>query len=158
MAPFGAWPRFVRRASDPILLPLERSLVRQGRNPQEAPFWLMGIVVVGGIVLILVGRWIVATVVTMSGAVHTGPLGWLRFVLDLGFTLLTVAIVVRVIGSWIGWGRYRKGMRPFYAATDWLIEPIQKRLPPLGMGIDISPLVAYIVVLILRALVFSVLP
>lgn len=157
LAPFGAWPRMVRRASDPLLLPLERTLVRQGRNPQDASFWLMGLVVIGGILIILVGRWITGIVLTMAAATRSGPMGWLRFLLDLGFTLLSLAIIVRVIGSWVGFGRYRKGMRPFYLATDWLIEPIRQRLPPLGMGIDLSPLVAYIVVLIARALVFSVL-
>ena len=49
---FGAWARFVRRWSDPLLRPLERRLVRGGANPQDAPFWLVGIVVVGGLVLI----------------------------------------------------------------------------------------------------------
>ena len=45
-------------------------------------------------------------------------------------------------------------MRPFYLATDWLVEPIQRRLPPVGL-IDLSPLVAYVVVLVARALVFG---
>jgi uncharacterized protein YggT (Ycf19 family) len=157
IAPFGAWPRLVRRASDPVLQPLERTLVRQGRNPQDGPFWLMGIVVIAGIALIIVGRWIAGAILTMASATRSGPLGWLRFLLDLGFNLLLLSIIVRVIGSWVGFGRYRKGMRPFYLATDWLIEPIRKRLPQLGMGIDISPLIGYIVVLILRAIVFSLL-
>ena len=39
------------------------------------------------------------------------------------FTLLMAAILIRVIGSWLGIGPYRKWMRPVYALTDWLIEP-----------------------------------
>jgi YggT family protein len=35
-------------------------------------------------------------------------------------------------------------MRPFYALTDWLIEPIRRIVPPVGM-FDLSPLVALIV-------------
>ena len=52
ITPFGAWPRFVRRVSDPVLLPLERRVVRAGGNPQDAPLWLLGIVIVGGLLLL----------------------------------------------------------------------------------------------------------
>ena len=44
ITPFGAWPRFMRRASDPVLLPLERRVIRAGGSPQDAPLWLIGIV------------------------------------------------------------------------------------------------------------------
>ena len=40
--PFGAWPSLIRRASDPVLRPLERRVVRMGGNPQDAPLWLIG--------------------------------------------------------------------------------------------------------------------
>ena len=155
IGPFTAWANLVRRASDPVLRPLERMLVRQGRTPHEGPFWLVAIVVVAGIVLITVGRWVTGTLLTMAALAQSGPYGWVRFIFELGFNLLLLAIVVRVIGSWLGVGRYTKWMRPFYATTDWLVEPIRRRLPPFGM-MDLSPLVAYIVILIARALVSSV--
>jgi len=47
LEPFGGWARMVRRLSDPLLLPIERRLVRLGRSPQEAPFWLFGVVLIG---------------------------------------------------------------------------------------------------------------
>ena len=154
--PFTAWSNLVRRVSDPVLKPLERMLARQGRNPQEGAFWLVAIVVVAGIGMILVGRWITRTLLTMAALTESGPLGWVRFAFELGFNLLLVAIVIRVIGSWLGIGRHTRWMRPFYTATDWLVEPIRRRLPSFGI-MDLSPLVAYIVILIARALVFSVL-
>ena len=49
--PFGAWPRTVRRISEPLLLPLERRIIRAGGSPQDAPFWLLGIAVVGGLIV-----------------------------------------------------------------------------------------------------------
>ena len=36
------------RLSDPVLLPLERRIFRAGGNPQNAPLWLLGIVIGGG--------------------------------------------------------------------------------------------------------------
>lgn len=49
----------------------------------------------------------------------------------------------------MGVGRYNRWMRPFYSATDWLIEPIRRRLPPFG-AIDVSPVLAYLLLLLLR--------
>jgi YggT family protein len=42
------------------------------------------------------------------------------------------------------------------ALTDWLIEPIRRILPPLGM-IDFSPLVAWLVLSLVRSFVLSLL-
>src|SRR5690606_17710582 len=59
--PFGAWPRFVRRASDPVLAPIERRLVRMGRSPQDAPLWLLGLVILAGLLLLALVNWLIDT-------------------------------------------------------------------------------------------------
>lgn len=154
IAPFNPLVTAIRRLSDPVLRPLERTVVRQGRNPQEGPFWLLAIVIVAGIVLISIGRWLTGLILAMGALTHSGPAGWVRFLVELVSYLLIVAIVVRVIGTWIGVGRYTRWMRPIYLATDWLLEPIRRRLPAFGM-IDLSPLIAFILILLARAIVFS---
>jgi YggT family protein len=68
-----------------------------------------------------------------------------------------VALFVRVIVSWLGGLRYARWMRPIYLLTDWLVKPIQRHMPPFGM-LDLSPLVAYLVLMVLRWAVFQVLP
>ena len=40
--------------------------------------------------------------------------------------------------------------------TDWIVEPIRRILPPLGM-IDFSPMVAWLVLSLLRNFVLSLL-
>ena len=57
--PFGAWARFVRRLGDPVIRPLERRVVRLGGNPQDAPLWLIGLVVLGGLLLISLVHWLI---------------------------------------------------------------------------------------------------
>jgi len=49
---------------------------------------------------------------------------------DVGIaaSLLMLSIMIRVIGSWLGAGRYRRGMKPFYFLTDWIVEPIRRRV------------------------------
>src|SRR5918999_5750473 len=63
--PFGAWPRFVRRISDPVLLSLERRILRAGGNPQNAPLWLVGIVIAAGLLLVSLTDWLIGTASTM---------------------------------------------------------------------------------------------
>lgn len=156
LQPFGWWPRLVRRWSDPWLKPLERRAVRAGGSPQDAPLWLLGIVLLGGLFAIGATRWLVGAVAglrTMQGA----PAGaWLRLAITTATSLLMLAILIRVIASWLGAGRYNRWLRPCYWLTDWLIEPIRRRLPGFG-ALDLSPLVAYVLVLVLRSVLLGLL-
>src|SRR3989338_1021846 len=60
ISPFSGAARLIRSLTDPIINPMERWVHRRGGNPQHAPGWLLGIVVVGGILLITVAQWPVA--------------------------------------------------------------------------------------------------
>ena len=154
ITPFGAWPRFMRRASDPVLQPLERRILRAGGNPQDAPLWLVGVVIVGGLLLLSLVQWLVGFAVTLEILVQSGPRTWARFLVSGLFTLMMVALFVRVIASWFGVSPYRPWMRPVMVLTNWIIEPIRRILPPFGM-IDFSPLVAWLVLSLLRGFVLS---
>lgn len=152
IAAFGGWARFVRRWSDPVLRPIERKLVGAGGNPQHAPWWLLGVIVVGGLILISLLEWLFSLVLSTLFAVRSGPNATAALVINLVFSLLMFALMVRVFASWFGAGRYNKWIRWTYQLTDWLVEPLRRILPPLGM-FDISPIVAYFVLMLLRRLV-----
>src|SRR3954453_11895479 len=70
--PFGAWPRLVRRASDPVLQPLERRIVRSGGSPQDASLWLVGIVILGGLLLITLLHWLAGMIVSLRIVAYAG--------------------------------------------------------------------------------------
>jgi YggT family protein len=154
ITPFGAWPRFMRRASDPVLLPLERRIVRAGGSPQDAPLWLLGIVVAGGLLGLTLVHWLAGFVVTLGYLAESGPRVWARFLVSTLFSVLMIALFVRVIASWFGVSPYRPWMRLAMALTDWLIRPIRRILPPVGM-LDFSPLVAWLVLTLARGFVLS---
>jgi YggT family protein len=152
LQPFGAWPRFVRGWSDPILQPIERRLARGGGNPQSAPSWLVGLAVLGGLALISLVRWLMGFILGMI-SLASNPTGMLAPTLvSYTFSLLIGALMIRVIGSWFGIGPHNRVMRVFYVLTDWLVEPLQRVLPTMG-PFDISPLVAYFVLSFTRTLV-----
>lgn len=156
ITPFGAWPRFVRRASDPVLLPIERRIVRAGGSPQDAPLWLVGIVVAGGLLLLTLVHWLAGFTATLGAMAGAGSRAWIRFAVSGLFSLLMIALLVRVISSWFGVSPFRPWMRPVTLLTDWIIDPIRRILPPFGM-IDFSPLVAWLILSVVRGFVLSLL-
>jgi YggT family protein len=144
----------VRRVSDPVLLPLERRIVRAGGSPQDAPLWLVGVVIAGGLLLLTLVHWLAGFVATLDVLSASGPRAWARFLVSGLFSVLMIALLIRVISSWFGISPYRRWMRPVMALTDWIIDPIRRILPPLGM-LDLSPLVAWLVLTLVRGFVLS---
>ncbi|HEY4320185.1 MAG TPA: YggT family protein [Gemmatimonadales bacterium] len=139
---FGAWARFIRRCSDPLLLPVERRLVRAGANPQDAPIWLVGLTVVAGLVLIALVDWLLNFAVTLYQTAHGGSL--IPMLVHYIFAILELAIWVRVIASWLRPSPHALWVRVVHGLTDWIVEPLQRIIPPIGM-FDFSVLVAYLV-------------
>ena len=55
-----------------------------------------------------------------------------------------------MVASWFGIGAYDRRFRPIILVTEWLVAPIRRVLPPMGM-IDFSPLVAWLALVLLRS-------
>ena len=140
--PFGKSARALRSISDPLLNPIETWLLKTGGNPQNASQWLLGGAVVGGIVSIAMFEWLARQFVMVGVASHSGPRGIAQIVIFYAGQAFTISIFIRVIGSWFGAGRFNPFMKPFYLMTDWIVEPLRRRIPPVGM-IDLSPIIAY---------------
>jgi len=152
LSPFGFFPKLVRRLSDPILKPLERRIVRTGGNPQHAAWWLFWISAIGGLILLSLLEWALRAAGQLSLVVHSGPREITRYLLDAVFGLLMACLLIRVVASWLGVSPYTRLMRPCVWLTEWLLEPLRRVLPPLGM-FDISPMVAWLILLVVRWLV-----
>jgi uncharacterized protein YggT (Ycf19 family) len=45
-------------------------------------------------------------------------------------------------------------MRPFMVLTNWIIDPIRRVIPPVGM-IDFTPMVAWLVLWVARGLILG---
>lgn len=140
--PFGKPARAIRVLSDPILNPIESWLLKKGGNPQNASQWLVGGAVVGGIVSISLFEWLARQMVMVGAVSSSGPRGIARVAIFYAGQAFSISIFIRVIGSWFGAGRYNPLMKAFYFLTDWIVEPIRRRIPPMGM-IDLSPIIAY---------------
>lgn len=154
--PFGRTGRRIRRLTDPLLVPIERRLLRARLSPQHAPWWLIGVTIFVGILLLTVVEWVAIEVLTLRAAADAGSRGLLFVVLDWVFGLLSLALIVRVIGSWVGVSAYSRWMRPFVLATEWLLAPLRRVVPSFAM-FDVTPLVAWFLIQFLRAVVLRAL-
>jgi YggT family protein len=154
LQPFGAFPRFVRRLGEPFVRPLERRAVRSGGNPSRAPYYFFWVAVLGGLALIGLVNWLIGMVASLSASASAGPRGLLAFLINGIFSLILLALLVRILSSWFSISPYSKPMRLVYALTSWIIEPLQKVLPTLG-PFDFSPLVAYLMLTLARSFLLS---
>jgi YggT family protein len=139
---FGSLARFSRSKIDPILEPIERKVVRAGGNPASAPLWALAAVVIGGILLISVLDFIRAEIMGLAFAVRSGPGGIFRLLVAWTFEFLQIAILVRVVSSWLPVSPYSGWIRWSYAVSEPILKPLRQVIPAMG-PIDITPIIAY---------------
>jgi YggT family protein len=141
ISPFSKTARMIRGRVDPLVAPVERVVVRAGGTPAAAPWWALVAVAVGGIALIsilnLLGD-VLYQVVVIGQQPREAPL----ILLSWGFSILRLALLVRVLSSWLPISTYSKWIRWSYVLTDWMIVPLRRLIPSIGM-IDITPIVAW---------------
>ena len=139
--PFGPVARFCRRFVDPLMVPVERRIVRAGGQPASAPWWTLVFVVVGGLLLVTVLNFLGNFLVTAGwGLSSPGRLGVL--LLSWVFGLIRIALIARVLSSWFQISPYSKWIRWSYVLTEWLLAPLRRVIPALG-PVDITPIIAF---------------
>ena len=147
--PFGAVARFCRRYIDPMLVPVERRVLRRGGVPSSAPWWALAVVVVGGLLLLALLEFLGRLFLQVAwGASSPGRLGMM--LVSWAFTVLRIALIVRVISSWFQISPWSKWIRWSYVLTEWMLAPLRRIVPTFG-PVDITPLVAFILLMILQS-------
>ena len=80
---------------------------------------------------------------------------WLYNFIDILFTLFELAILARVLLSWFRLDPYHPVVNFIYQITEPILRPLRNIIPPLGM-IDISPIVALILMDIIRRIIQAI--
>lgn len=83
-------------------------------------------------------------------------MGILINAVQLFFTVLELALLARVLFSWIRPDPYSPFVRIIVQVTDPILQPLRRVIPPLGM-LDITPLVALIGLSIIQQVVVGLL-
>ena len=154
--PFGAVARFMRNHVDPRLGGVERQVVRMGGQLSSTPWWaLLAYVVCAALAIALVDA-VIGLVLDARFALGRGAPGVLLLLVHWTFAFLKIALLVRVVVSWVPRLAYSRWLSWSFGATDWMLRPLRRVVPSLGV-IDITPLVAYFALVIVEWLVMSVL-
>jgi len=149
LSPFGVVGRFFRGRVDPLMVPVERMVVRAGGRPSTAPWWTLVAVVVGGILLITLLGFAGSVLAQVMFGIQD-PRSIPTLLLSWAFSILRLALIVRVISSWISISPYSRWVRWSYVLTEWMLAPLRRIIPLIGM-IDITPIVAWFLLSILQS-------
>ena len=149
--PFGWASRTLRRLTDGFIMPVRGSLREVGVDPKFAPLVVI-------LVSILLGYFIlqlVATLATTLSGVITGVQSGelflvLGFILNGLISLYILLIFIRIIFSWGMVSYTNRVMRFLVDATEPLLGPLRRIIPPLGR-MDISPIVAFLILWLFQA-------
>ncbi len=78
-------------------------------------------------------------------------------IISVLFSLYQFLILIRVLLSWVNVSPYSPWVQALYRVTEPVLQPLRRLIPPIGGTLDISPVVAMIVLEIARRILFSLL-
>ncbi len=151
--PFTWSSSTLRRLTDPLLGPVHRALMGFGADPKYAPFVTI-------LLAVLVG-WFAVQLVSSIANTLAGILTSLQLqalVPVIGYILYgllsvySLMIFIRIIFSWGTVGYSNRLMRFLVNATEPLLRPLRRNIPPVR-NFDISPIVAFIIIWLFQAAV-----
>lgn len=149
--PFSWSSRTIRRLTDSLINPVRRTLAGFGVDPKYAPLvTIILAVLVGWFALQLVSS--IAN--TLGGIIRSlqvgAPAATVGYVLYGLVSFYILLIFIRIIFSF-GMISYRNRLMRFLVdATDPMLAPLRRMVPPLGR-FDISPIVAFIILWLIQA-------
>ena len=148
--PFGGIAGFLRSTIRPFIAPVERRVVKSGGNPQSAPWWTLVVVVLAGIILLSLLDFVREQVVLAAAMMASGPAGLYRLAVSWTFEVLQLALIVRVLLSWVHPPPFSWYVRWSYRLTEWFLGPMRGIIPSMGL-VDLTPIIAYFLLGLVQA-------
>jgi YggT family protein len=154
--PFNGVARFMRARVEPRLAGVERQVARVGGHPSSTPWWALVVYVVCAALLLGAVDMVVSLVLEVEVASSLGAVGVLVLAVRWTFAILRLALLVRVVASWVPSIRSRRWIAWSYGATEWMLRPLRRVIPTFGV-MDVTPLVAYFALQLAQWLVETIL-
>ena len=149
---FSPVARFFRTTVEPLMLPMERRIVRAGGQPAHAPWWTLVVVVVGGIVGLSLLEFLRDQLALLAYAASGGAGSLAGLLVRWTFAFARFTLLWRVLSSWVGGSPYKRLWRWSFVLTEPLLAPLRSVLPSVG-PFDISPIAAYFILVLVENLV-----
>jgi YggT family protein len=142
IGPFTPLGRFAREKVDPYLRSVEGPVLNAGGSPTMVPWWGLAAFIVLGILAQSLLGYIIGIVAMTASGLASGPRGALRALAQLIFSVLQIALMIRVLSSWFGPLARARWLRWTYTITEPLLAPLRSVIPSLG-PFDITPLILF---------------
>src|SRR6266496_656270 len=143
--PFSRTSLTIRRLSDPFIVPVRRALAGFGFDAKYSPLVVILLAILLGWFVLQLAETIAGTFAGLVISVQRGAMvSALGFILHGLISIYMLLIVVRIIFSWGMISYSNRVMRFLVNATEPMLGPLRRIVPPRG-SMDISPLVAYLI-------------
>ncbi len=136
--------QFIIKATSPVLAPM-RHYIPSVKGLDTSSLLLAWIV--KAVELLLV-TWLKLGAFSLGWAI----LGAIPGLVELAINIFLYAIIIQAILSWVHPGDYHPAANLLHALTAPILRPIQRVIPIMG-GLDISPMVAILGLMVLKMLV-----
>ncbi|HLL75053.1 MAG TPA: YggT family protein [Pyrinomonadaceae bacterium] len=144
--PFSRPVLTVRNLTDPFLTPVRRALLGFGFSPNMAPLVAILIAILVGWLALELSTAIIETLAGVTNSVRAGrPIRLVGHLLYGALSVYSLLIFIRIIFSWGQVSYGNRVMRFLVRATEPLLGPLRRIIPPLGF-MDISPIVAFLLI------------
>jgi YggT family protein len=151
--PFGWASRTIRRLSDWLIIPMRGGLRGFGIDPKYGPLVVILLTILLGYFVLQLVETIAMTAAGILMSTKDGAfvaiLGWIIFGLLSIYMLL---ITIRIVFSWGMVSYTNRVMRFLVNTTEPLLGPLRRIVPMLG-PMDISPIVALLILWLFRTAV-----
>jgi YggT family protein len=149
--PFTKPAMLVRRLSDPLVNPVRSSLLGFGFDPKFAPLVTILLVILLGWFVLQLAESLLSTANGVYLSIERRKfIALIGFILFGALSIYELLIIIRIIFSWGRITYANRVMRFLVKATDPLLVPLRRIIPPLGI-FDISALVALILIWLFKA-------
>ena len=149
--PFGWASRTLRRLTDGFVMPVRGALRQVGVDPKYAPLVVILVAILLGFFLVQLVETLAITVAGVIAGLQTGALfSVIGFILNGLISIYILMIFMRIIFSWGMVSYQNRVMRFLVDATEPLLGPLRRMIPPLGR-MDISPIVAFLILWLFQA-------
>jgi YggT family protein len=155
--PFAWASRTIRRLSDGLVMPVRGGLRGFGVDPKFAPLVVILISILLGFFLLQLVSTVATTIVGVMDSIRSGAFFWVIGFILYGFlSIYSLLVIIRVIFSWAMLSYSNRIMRFLIDVTEPLMGPLRRVVPLLGR-IDISPIVALLILWLFQAAIMGTL-
>jgi len=140
----------IRRLTDPFIMPMRRGLMGFGIDPKYAPLVVILITILLGFFVLQFTETLSYTAAGILVSLTNGSLiHVLGFIIYGAVAIYALLIFIRIVFSWGMVSYSNRVMRFLVDATEPLLGPLRRIIPPWGM-MDISPIFAFLILWLLQ--------